>query len=140
MFPCSLVFPAQFALYAVLMPAFGCGSFRVVEDKFDDGDGDLSAGRDRFGWRNRRRQGVARRWEASLLCWQWVGGSRRFGRCRDERTSDDDGRGRYILWSKEASCVLCRSRSAIARLRSRLCLLRIVPRRERDAVSERTRV
>lgn len=54
-FPCSLVLPAEFALYAVLMPAFGCGSFRVVEDEFDDGDGDLSAGRDRFGGRTRRR-------------------------------------------------------------------------------------
>ena len=127
-FPCSLVFPAQFALYAVLMPAFGCGPFRVVEDEFDDGDRDLSAGRDRFGWRTRRRQGVARRCGASLLCWQWFGGSSRFGRCRDERTSDDDGRDRYILRSEEASGVICWSRSAIAWLRSRLCLLRFVPR------------
>ena len=125
-FPCSLVLPAQFAFYAVLMPAFGCGPFRVVEDEFDDGDGYVSAGRDRFRWRTRRRQSVARRRQAGLLCWQWIGGgsSSWFGRCRDERTSDDDGRGRYMLWSKEARCVLCWSRSAVARLRSRLRLLR----------------
>lgn len=112
------------------MPAFGCGSFRVVEDEFDDGDGNFSSGGDRFRWWTRRRQTCA--WDAGVLCREWHGGDR-FGRSRDEGTSDDDGRGGYILWSKETSCVLCWGRSALARLlRSRLRLLRVLLGGERE--------
>lgn len=112
---CAFVLPAQFALYAVLVPAFGCGPFRVVEDDLDDSGGGLSAGRDHLGRRTRRRQRTHVRLRARARCLRCrfvlvLGG-------RDQRASDDDGGGRDILRGKEAGGVLCRTRSAVRLVR-----------------------